>query len=365
MKTTPQSSYRQSGVALLTILLLVVAIVVVAGSMLASQQVMLREYQLTQSQRQMQQAGQFAEAKIIQMLAKDSEINQTDSLQDVWTKPIAQQTHNGANLQIKLSDESSLFNINNLYHDGATDQAAVAYFQALLTAYGIDPSVAYAVLDWQDPDSDMTEGGAEADYYQSLGKTMSIPIANQPFTTVNELLYVRGMDKEKLQKIQPLLTAAPFFLPMNVNTLKPELLAAIGFIKDPQNGAKNQPTPPNASTQNTPMPTKQGGLDLLALTNWANRRDTAMPLDTVENLWQIPAMLGVASHQKQTMAALLDVQSRMFVLTTVVTIDDKQRVFRSQLAKVQLPPQPDKPNLPNSQQNQIVIFNRQVLPFSK
>lgn len=378
MKMTLQPPFHsQSGVALLTILLLVVAIVVVTGSMLASQRVMLREYQLTQSQSQMQQSAQLAEANIIQMLVKDNEINQTDSPQDIWAKPLPSQTLNGANVQMTLIDESSLFNINNLYHNGTVDKSAMAYFQALLTANGIEPSVAEAVLDWQDPDSDMTgDGGAEADYYQSLGKPMPIAIANQPFTAVHELLYVRGMDKEKLQKIQPLLTVTPFFLPMNVNTIKPELLSVISLVNAKQNNTENsQPannasaptSTPTADNQNQPSATAQGSLDVLALTDWANSRNTAMPIETVDSVWQIPAMSGVSDSQKQVMTTLLDVQSGAFGLKTVVKIDEKQRVFRSQLAKIQ-PPQSDNPSQATQQStqqtSQIVVFNRQVLPFS-
>lgn len=351
---------QQRGVALLTILLLVVAITVVAGSMLASQKIMVREYNVAQTQAQFNQYVLYGEAVAKQMIFEDSQANQTDSLQDIWTKPIAELSLDNAKVKLKIVDESQRFNINNLYHNGKVDNHAMAYFRALLLANGLDMNIANAVLDWQDPDSDSAgEGGAEFEFYQSLGKKHTVQIANQPFYTVDELINVRGMDKEKLAKIKPLLTAVPFFLPMNVNLLKPELLVPIGLIMP------NQPTtdtPQTASTPNaTPTKTPQTPLNLMEIMNWATMRETSVPIDNVAVFWQLPMLAGVSEEQKNTMTPLLDVQSYAFRLFITVQVDDKERFFTSSLAKI--PEISNNPLSNSGSHTKVEVFNRQILAF--
>ena len=157
----PPYRHGQQGMALLTILLLVVAITIVAGSMLANQKVMIREFELTKGQGQLREYALAGEAMATNLIAQDSQVNQVDSLADAWAKPIAEQTINQARVNIKIDDDASRFNVNNLYHDGKVDDTALAFFQALLQANGLSPNIAMAVLDWQDPDSDTrADGGA-------------------------------------------------------------------------------------------------------------------------------------------------------------------------------------------------------------
>ena len=170
----PPYRHGQQGMALLTILLLVVAITIVAGSMLANQKVMIREFELTKGQGQLREYTLAGEAMATNLIAQDSQVNQVDSLTEAWAKPLAQQTLNQAKISIKIDDDASRFNINNLYHDGKVDDTALVFFQALLQTNGLSPNIAMAVLDWQDPDSDTrADGGAEAAYYQSTGKKMA------------------------------------------------------------------------------------------------------------------------------------------------------------------------------------------------
>lgn len=362
----------QQGVALLTILLLVVAITIVAGSMLARQRVMVREYAATQRQGQAQQAALAGEAIAREIILQDSLANQADSLQEAWAKPLPQYPITGGSLSLRISDEASRFNINNLYHDGNVDNQALAYFRALLQAQGIEPEIAMAVLDWQDPDSDtMPEGGAESDYYQSLGRALPMPIANQPFISIDELLSVRGMDKQKLDKLRPLISVVPFFMPMNVNTVNPTLLAIIPSVTDlPATAIAGQGNNlASAPTNNT-----ASLLEPSALASWAAARPTAMPIESVTNLWVQPAFASVPEAQRGKVAGLLDVQSRAFRVVVTVTLDDSQRFFTSQLAKMDARIDPANaetganPGLnstnTSSQAPRVVAFNRQFLAMA-
>jgi hypothetical protein len=56
--------------------------------------------------------------------------------------------------------------------------------------------VAAAIVDWRDEDSDAMTNGAESDYYLSLPEPYYAK--NAPFETVDELLWVRGIDRTML-----------------------------------------------------------------------------------------------------------------------------------------------------------------------
>lgn len=358
------SKSSQNGVALLTILLLVVAITIVAGSMLARQKIMIREYDVTQRQGKFREAMLAGEALARELIVQDSLANQTDSPQDIWAKPIADYPTDNGNVSLQISDEASRFNINNLYHDGKADELAVSYFKALLQSQGLEPSLANAVLDWQDSDSDTTpEGGAEADFYQSLGKPVAI--ANQPFLTVDELLNVKGMDKEKLAKLKPLLTAVPYYLPMNVNTVNPALLSILSNVSQAQtaNQDSRNNQAPASSVNPMPTPSTNAPLDLTALASWASSRASAMPIDSVDKLWALPAFAPLTSEQRQRVTPLLDVQSRAFRVVVSVSNEGKQSFMTSQIAKVDSKNLQNTANSTNSPQ-QVVTYNRQFLAIT-
>ena len=390
--TNPPYRHGQQGMALLTILLLVVAITIVAGSMLANQKVMIREFELTKGQGQLREYTLAGEAMATNLIAQDSQVNQVDSLTEAWAKPLAQQTLNQAKVNIKIDDDASRFNVNNLYHDGKVDDTALAFFQALLQANGLSPNIAMAVLDWQDPDSDtLADGGAEAAYYQSTGKKMAMGIANQPFISINELQYVRGMDSEGLQKLAPYLTAVPYYLAMNINTVKPELLSVL--VNLPAATSSNHPQGSNRSdsddapqsgqdtsaASNVAATTHQ--IDDTAIINWANARENNLPVQNLSQLGAVPSFAQIDERNKASIAKLLATQSQSFHVVVSVKSDDKQLFLHSQIAKI-LPKADNDPaaasgvsatpmlapvNTQNSTQNntppQIITYNRQFLPF--
>lgn len=390
--TNPPYRHGQQGMALLTILLLVVAITIVAGSMLANQKVMIREFELTKGQGQLREYALAGEAMATNLIAQDSQVNQVDSLTEAWAKPLAEQTLNQAKVSIKIDDDASRFNVNNLYHDGKVDDTALAFFQALLQANGLSPNIAMAVLDWQDPDSDArADGGAEAAYYQSTGKKMALGIANQPFISINELQHVRGMDSEGLQKLAPYLTAVPYYLPMNINTVKPELLTILVNLPTEANG--NQPQGSNRadndgnpqSGQDTSAASNVAAthqIDDRAIINWANARKNNLPVQNLTQLWAVPSFAQIDERNKARIAKLLSTQSQSFRVVVSVKSDDKQLFLHSQIAKI-LPkadndpaaasgvsatPIPAPTNTQNGTQNtlpQIITYNRQFLPFAQ
>ena len=83
-----------------------------------------------------------------------------------------------------LIDESAKLNIN------------VATYDQLMMLPCMTDDVATAIIDWRDEDSDLTQGGAENEYYLSLPDAYYCK--NAPFESVEELLLVRGVVRELL-----------------------------------------------------------------------------------------------------------------------------------------------------------------------
>lgn len=80
----------------------------------------------------------------------------------------------------------------------------------LVTAEAED--IANAIIDWRDPDDEMLTGGAENSYYSGLNPAYTCK--NGRFQSVRELLLIKGVDEELLNRIAPYLTV---FGSANVN----------------------------------------------------------------------------------------------------------------------------------------------------
>ncbi|WP_250162281.1 type II secretion system minor pseudopilin GspK [Psychrobacter sp. WY6] len=222
-------AHSQRGVALLTILLLVVSITVVAGAMLASQKIAIRRSGLLFDQNQLSQDINAGQQLAITMIRADDKLNDTDSEQDIWAQPLPPYSLANHSISIELRDEASRFNINNLYQNGAVDSAALAIFQRLLTQLNLEPDIAIAVLDYQDTDSDVYQDGGDESvvYSQQSSGSASKTLPNQALVSVDQLQEIRGVNAEVLAALRPYITAVPYYVPINVNTASPVLLAAL------------------------------------------------------------------------------------------------------------------------------------------
>lgn len=90
----------------------------------------------------------------------------------------------GGGLIYGVSDEESRLNLNE------------ATIQQIGKLDNMTPDIAAAIVDWRDPDNDVTPGGAEQDYYLSLLPPY-LP-RNGPIQTIRELLMVRGITTDLL-----------------------------------------------------------------------------------------------------------------------------------------------------------------------
>lgn len=278
---------NQRGVALLTVLLLVVSITIVAGAMLASQKIAIRKSSVTANQSQLLHDIHAAATFAVTVIQASNSLSDTDDKGSLWAQPLPPIPFGNHGINIQIVDEASKFNLNNLYHDGKVDEAALNVLQRLLVSLELDPKLAIAILDWQDPDSEVyQDGGDEAAVYQSA---TSVPIANQPLLSADDLQEIAGFDSQKLATLKPFITAVPYYLPININTASPELLAAL------IEGATKAQLKPLISARDN------------------------QPLENLEAIWQLPPFSQATGDQKQQLTASLSVTSQAFLALIEVT----------------------------------------------
>lgn len=285
------TAHSQRGVALLTILLLVVSITVVAGAMLASQKIAIRRSGLLFDQNQLSQDINAGQQLAITMIRADDKLNDTDSEQDIWAQPLPPYLLANHSISIELRDEASRFNINNLYQNGAVDSAALAIFQRLLTQLNLESDIAIAILDYQDTDSDVYQDGGDESvvYSRQTSGSASKNLPNQALVSVDQLQEIRGVNAEILAALRPYITAVPYYLPINVNTASPVLLAAL------IDGATSQQM--------------QGLVDTRA----------KQALASIDDVWQLPMLSSLNNDQRKALIPLLAVDSQAFMALITAT----------------------------------------------
>ncbi|ABE75306.1 type II secretion system minor pseudopilin GspK [Psychrobacter cryohalolentis] len=296
MPVMPMKVDSQRGVALLTILLLVVSITVVAGAILASQKIAIRRSGLLFDQNQLLQDIDAGQQLAVTMIRADANLNDTDSTQDIWAKPVPPYTLGTHSIGIEIRDEASRFNINNLYQNGAVDSNALAVLQRLLIQLNLAPDIAIAVLDYQDADSEVyQDGGDESTVYnQQSNSSADNDLPNQRLVNIDQLQNVKGINAEVLAVLRPYITVVPHYLPINMNTASPVILAAL------IDGATSQKM--------------QTIVDL---------REKQV-FESIDEIWQLPILSSLDNKQRKVIAPLLAVDSQAF--TALITATDNATV---------------------------------------
>ncbi|MEZ5573981.1 MAG: type II secretion system minor pseudopilin GspK [Halioglobus sp.] len=145
-----------------------------------------------------------------------------------------------------LEDLQGRFNLNSLAKRVKTDSIPVTQrytaeqeqFIRLLQALG-EPAVSQqeaemiteSVSDWLDADTNVSQDGAEDDYY--YGRTPSYRAANRPMASVSELRAVANMTPEIYQALQPWVTVWPAEpAKLNIHTAPAMVLRSINADKD-------------------------------------------------------------------------------------------------------------------------------------
>lgn len=218
--------HLQRGVAVVTAILVVAVAASAATWMLAQQSATLNQTALVASRAQ---ADFYAQAGLDWargILAEDARRSAIDTLEEGWALPLAGLPVERAVVSGAIVDLQSRFNLNNLVKDGQRSDADVQILSRLLESLGLDASLALAVLDWIDADSDLAgSSGAEDAWYLALARPYRA--ANRPIAQVEELHLVRGFDPRAVAKLRPFVTALKARAPVNANTAAVQVLAAI------------------------------------------------------------------------------------------------------------------------------------------
>ncbi|MGB5131545.1 MAG: type II secretion system minor pseudopilin GspK [Steroidobacteraceae bacterium] len=168
-----------------------------------------------------------AEAWAIEVLRKDREDSQVDSLVEGWAQPIPPLPVDGGAVRGALEDMQGRFNLNNLLSDdGQVNAASVARFERLLEKVGAERRWARIAADWLDSDTvpGFPDGAEDGNY---LSQNPPYRAANGPVTTTTELMALPGMTLEEYLRIRPYVAALPLGTTINICTAPAPVLAAL------------------------------------------------------------------------------------------------------------------------------------------
>lgn len=218
----------QRGAALLSILFIVAALAVAAlvTTMAIAQQTTLAKAASRRADANW--AAYSAEALALSAVVEMSGITggQLTGLTVGLSRPVVLPLRGGV-VSLQLSDASNCFNINALANpdEGAATYARLSWANLLrdLDIPATDASsLANALADWLDADSNTRQGGAEDGYYLTLRPAYRA--ANQPMDSPAELASVMGYTSPLRKALAPLICARPELqmTRLNINTLRPD-----------------------------------------------------------------------------------------------------------------------------------------------
>jgi len=197
-----------------------------ATAILVTQSTWARQRELTSDHAQAQILVEAGLDWVRAVLDDDRRTSNVDHLGEPWALRLPPVPLENGELAGFIEDQQGRFNLNNVVTGGKVSPAQLAQFQRLLSILDLPLSLAGALADWIDTDSEPQPlDGAENDYYLTLDPPY-LP-ANRPLVDVAELALVRGFNDSVRARLRPFVTALPRSTPLNVNTAPPEVLAAI------------------------------------------------------------------------------------------------------------------------------------------
>src|SRR5215510_7070816 len=151
----------------------------------------------------------------------------------VGEKPFLCEDGNGRRLAVSISDEAGKVDLNT---------AGDRLLQALLAGVGAPASqaVADAIMDFRDDDSIKRPQGAEREEYRAAGRSGP---KNAPFSVVEELEQVLGVDSALAARLRPHVTVYTGQPGIDTASASRQLLSILA------RGLGNEPTPAEAERQ--------------------------------------------------------------------------------------------------------------------
>ncbi|MBI5407747.1 MAG: type II secretion system minor pseudopilin GspK [Nitrospirae bacterium] len=171
----------------------------------------LSNYENAQKASFIAKSGQTISSKYLAEVKK-MKYTYADSLE----LPVDKDLGTGVILTIKLEDENAKFNINSIIYaqSGKENEKAFSSLKKLFEYLKINPNLALVIADWMDPNSEPRLPGSEDN------------AKNAPLWSINELMLIKGIDKDVFNKISPYITAYGNNL-ININTAKLPVLVSL------------------------------------------------------------------------------------------------------------------------------------------
>ena len=127
-----------------------------------------------------------------------------------------------AEVRYGLVDEERKININT-----SSNLVLKDFFERVGKLSSQDSAdIAASIIDWRDENDVPESGGAENDYYSTLG----YPCKNKAFEVLEELLFVKGITPEVFDKIKDKITIYGTGV-VNINTAETLVLEALGLTE--------------------------------------------------------------------------------------------------------------------------------------
>lgn len=217
---------RQRGAAVIVAMLVVALATIAAGSFMFRTHVQGRKLENAANASQARWLLRAAEQWGAAVLHDDARQNSVDHLGETWGKEMPPLMAEGFQLSGHIVDLDGRFDLNGLVSGGKIDETRLAIFRRLLLNLKLPLALADAIADWLDADDEaLSEAGAEGAYYQR--QASPVAVANRLLVSLDELLPVRGMTPERLERLRPYVAVLPRPGPVNVNTAPAEVLAAL------------------------------------------------------------------------------------------------------------------------------------------
>ncbi len=219
---------QQRGVAVLMAMLVVTIGTIIAVNLMWQSTLDLRRAESALAMDQGIMYVQGAEAWAADILRQDLvDSPESDNLSEQWAIELPPLPVDGGTITGKLEDLQGRFNLNNLVNaQGREDPIARKQFERLLNLVEVDPSLAGAVVDWLDPDTEQRfpSGGEDSAYSDADPPYRT---ANAMITSPTELMAVSGFDRKAYAKVAPYVTVLPAGTKLNVNTAADVVLASL------------------------------------------------------------------------------------------------------------------------------------------
>ncbi len=217
---------RQCGAAVLVAMLVVAMAALAASSFMFRSQVEWRRLENFMRVDQAHWVLRAAEQWGAAVLRDDARQSSVDHPGEVWALQLPPVEAEGYRVSGKMDDQDGRFNLNNLVTNGKIDARQLLIFTRLLRSLNLPAGLAVTAADWlDDDDTPENQESAESAYY--AGRSPAYLAANRPLISLNELLRVKGFDSNVLKLLRPFVTALPTRTVVNINTARPEVMAAL------------------------------------------------------------------------------------------------------------------------------------------